>query len=165
MRYFQDTTGKIYGYDDSNPTQLPLITKSIAKNLVEITGSWPPVITLAQAQLNQNTILYAQYLTAVAATISYTSIGGVTKLYQCDPISISNLQSLLIAFKENTTLLPSTFFWVASDNTQVIFTYTDMSNLAQLIGLQGVSAFSHLQSKKLLVAAATTVAAVSAITW
>jgi len=48
MRYFKDNTNQVYGYDESNPTQLPLIEKAIAAGWTEITGSWPPAETDAQ---------------------------------------------------------------------------------------------------------------------
>ena len=71
---------------------------------------------------------------------------------------------MLLAFGYTQTV-PSGFYWVSLDNTQVPFTYADMQGLAAAFGLQGASAFQHLQTQKNAVLAATTVSAVQAITW
>jgi hypothetical protein len=121
-------------------------------------------VTLAQAQTAQISTLQAAYQQAIQAPVSYTSKGGVTKTYQADPGSVANLQNMLLAFSATQTV-PSGFYWVAVDNTQVPFTYADMQGLAQTFGEQGASAFQHLQTQKAAVLAATTVSAVQAITW
>jgi hypothetical protein len=119
---------------------------------------------LAQAQSDQIALLRAAYQQAIQHPVSYTSKGGVTKTYQADPGSVANLQSMLLSFGATQTA-PSGFYWVAADNTQVPFTYADMQGLAQALGTQGAAAFQHLQTQKSAVNAATTVAAVQAITW
>jgi hypothetical protein len=88
----------------------------------------------------------------------------VTKTYQADPGSVANLQGMLLAFGA-TQAVPSGFYWVAADNTQVPFTYADMQGLAQALGTQGAAEFQHLQTQKAAILAATTVDAVQAITW
>ena len=50
MRYFKDTTGAVYGYDEAIEFFIPLIAKAIADGWQEITGNWPPTETQAQAQ-------------------------------------------------------------------------------------------------------------------
>ncbi len=116
------------------------------------------------SQADQISLLKQSYATAIAQTVTYTSKGGVTKTYQADPGSISNLQNMLLAFQA-AAAVPAGFYWVAADNTQVPFTYADMQGLAQTIGAQGAAAFQHLQTLKAKVLAATTVSAVQAITW
>jgi len=128
----------------------------------------PPAPTsaqlLAQAQAAQIATLTAAYQQAIQAPVSYTSKGGVTKTYQADPGSVANLQSMLLAFGA-TQAVPSGFYWVAADNTQVPFTYADMQGLMQVLGMQAETAFQHLQTQKAAVKAATTVSAVQAVTW
>jgi len=119
---------------------------------------------LAQAQAAQIATLTAAYQQAIQDPVSYTSKGGVTKTYQADPGSVANLQNMLLAFGATQTV-PSGFYWVAADNTQVPFTYADMQGLAQALGAQGAAAFQHLQTQKAAVKAATTVAEVQAVTW
>ena len=128
----------------------------------------PPAPTaaqlLAQAQSAQILLLKQAYQQAIQQPVSFTSKGGITKTYQADPGSISNLQSMLLAFQA-AAAVPAGFYWVSADNTQVPFTYADMQGLAQTIGAQGAAEFQHLQNLKAEVLAATTVSAVQAITW
>jgi hypothetical protein len=125
---------------------------------------YTPAQLLAQAQATQIATLYAAYQQAIQQPVSYTSKGGVTKTYQADSGSIANLQAMLLAFGATQTV-PSGFYWVSADNTQVPFVYADMQGLAQIIGTQGATAFQHLQTQKAAVRAATTVTAVQAIVW
>jgi hypothetical protein len=125
----------------------------------------PPSAQLfAQAQAAHIALLRTAYQQAIQQPVTYTSKGGVTKTYQADPGSVSNLQSMLLAFSATQTV-PSGFYWVSADNTQVPFTYADMQGLAQALGTQGAAAFQHLQTQKAAILAATTVDAVQAITW
>ena len=41
MKYFQNPNGKVYGYDDTDPTQTPYIEAAIADGMEDITGQWP----------------------------------------------------------------------------------------------------------------------------
>jgi hypothetical protein len=119
---------------------------------------------LAYMQQQQIATLYQSYQQAIQAPVSYTSKGGVTKTFQADSGSVANLQNMLLSFGATQTV-PSGFYWVAADNTQVPFTYADMQGLAQALGTQGALAFQHLQTQKAAVNAATTVSAVQAVTW
>lgn len=128
----------------------------------------PPVPTdeelTAQAQAKQLAALYATYRQAAQQPVSYTSEGGVAKTYQADPGSVASLTQMLLAFGA-TQAVPPGFYWVAADNTKVPFTYADLQGLAQATGAQSEAAFQHLQALKDQVRAATSVAAVEAITW
>lgn len=53
VRYFKDTEERVFGFDTSNPEQLPLIEKAVADGYVEITGSWPPAPAAATAAQNE----------------------------------------------------------------------------------------------------------------
>jgi hypothetical protein len=48
MKYFKDQAGKVYGYDDADKLQRPLIDKATAAGWVDVTANWPPAKTLAQ---------------------------------------------------------------------------------------------------------------------
>ena len=135
--------------------------------LVNTTWTQTWVVTdmaLADAQTGRIATLTTAYNTATQASVSYTSKGGVTQTFQSDSQAISNLSKMLLAF-QSTTTVPTGFYWVAADNTQVPFTYTDLQGLANTIGTQGVTAFQHLQTQKASVNSATTVAAVQAVVW
>lgn len=43
MRYFRDNnTEEVFGFDETDETQLPYMQVKIDAGLEEITGSWPP---------------------------------------------------------------------------------------------------------------------------
>jgi hypothetical protein len=119
---------------------------------------------LAKAQKSQLTTLTAAYQTAIVQPVSYTSKGGVTKTYQADPGSLSNLQNTLLGLQA-AGATPSGFYWVSADNTQVPFTYADLQGLAAAMLAQGWAAFQKLQTLKAEVNAATSVSAVQAVVW
>jgi hypothetical protein len=167
-------TGSGFSPDGTIPAGAIACTQAQAENPYAYApdmSTTPPTIVaassaqlLAQAQTAQIATLYAAYQQAIQTPVSYTSKGGVTKLYQADPGSVSNLQGMLLAFG-STQAAPSGFYWVSADNTQVPFTYADMQGLALALGTQGAAAFQHLQTQKAAILAATTVDAVQAITW
>ncbi|MEX3690832.1 DUF4376 domain-containing protein [Paraburkholderia sp. BR14263] len=121
-------------------------------------------VLLEQARVQQIAVLRAAYNTAIQQPVSYTSKAGVTKGYQTDSVSVSNLSQMILAFQA-TGAVPDGFYWVAADNTQVPFTYADLQGLAQAMGAQGAAAFQKFQTLKVEVAAAATIAAVQAIDW
>lgn len=119
---------------------------------------------LANAQAAQVQLLAAAYTAATQVPVSYTSKGGVTKTYQADPQSVSNLTAELLTY-QTAGAVPTGYFWVAADNTQVSFTYADLQALAAALGSPGWPAFQKLQTLKAEIMAAATVSAVSAIVW
>jgi len=50
MRYFKDQTNEVFGYDETESSQLPYIATAISNGWTEITGSFPPAETKQQAQ-------------------------------------------------------------------------------------------------------------------
>lgn len=123
-----------------------------------------PTSTLPGAQAAQIAALATSYLNAIQQPVSYTSKGGITKTYQADPQSIANLSQMLLAFQATGTV-PSGFYWIAADNTQVPFAYADMQGLAQVMGTQGATAFQKFQGLKAQVSTSTTMAGVQSVTW
>lgn len=118
--------------------------------------------TLAQTQALKLGAMYAAYQSAIAQNVPLTTAAGVSKAFQADPQSIANVQAMLAAYK---TAVPTGFYWVSADNTQVPFTLADLQGLARVMGDQGWAAFQQLQQRKASIGAATTVAAVQAVTW
>lgn len=177
-----DTNGNIIAYYDDKDSPAP----TSATNLANITDTeWQdsianqrkyqvisglfklaPLPTTAQlltaAQTMQIDTIKAAYANAIVQPISYTSKGGVTKTYQADPQSVYNLQAMLAAY---SGVVPTGFYWVAADNTQVPFAFSDLQGLAAVIGAQGWTAFQHLQTLKAQILAATTIASVQGSVW
>lgn len=119
---------------------------------------------LTQAQTAQIGMLTQAYAAAIAQSVSYTSKAATVKTYQADPDSRGKLSDMLLACS-GAQATPPGFYWVALDNAQVPFVYTDLQGLAVAMGAQGFTAFAHLQTLKAEVLAATTAAAVAAIVW
>ena len=57
MRYFRDHSNKVSGFDETIPSQLPYMQQVIDSGATEITGSWPPTETQAQAQERLSSVL------------------------------------------------------------------------------------------------------------
>ena len=119
---------------------------------------------LASAQTTQLNSLIASYANAIAQPVSYTSVAGVVKTYQADKQSRDNLVEMTAAYTK-AAATPTGFYWIATDNTQVPFTFADLQQLAAVMGVPGWTAFQNLQTKKASVMAATTVSAVQLIVW
>jgi hypothetical protein len=176
MQTFQDTaTSQLWAFEDDvvvkedNEVYSFITANGLMLNTPATLRPYtPPAPTaaqlLAQARSAQIATLYTAYQQAIQRPVSYTSKGGVTKTYQADSGSVSNLQNMLLAFGATQTA-PSGFYWVSLDNTQVPFTYADMQGLAQTLGTQGAAAFQHLQTQKAAILAATTVSDVQAVIW
>lgn len=177
-----NTQGQIVAYYDSIDSPAPSgvqvlnITEAQWQQCIEQPG-WavangalvapaPPTSAqlLAQAQAAQIGALKQAYSAAIQAPVSYTSKGGITKTYQADPQSVSNLQNAILGMQA-AGATPSGFYWVAADNTQVPFTFADLQALAAAFLAQGWASFQKLQNLKVEVMAATSVSAVQAIVW
>lgn len=124
----------------------------------------PPALTLAQVQAAQIGLITASYAKAIDQPVSYTSVAGVTKTYQTNTQSISNLSAMTLAYAK-AAATPSGFYWVSTDNTNVPFSFADLQQLAAVMGSQGWAAFQNLKTKKDAVTGATTVSAVQLIVW
>lgn len=170
MPYFKDTEGGLHFLSDLD------IENAAASGLALPRLDWMPVTddqaaaqlnppqTLAQAQTQQIAVLEEAYASAITQPVTFTTSGGVKKTFQADADS----QIVLIKAQQGYAIVgavPDGFYWVASDNTQVPFTLADLKGLYAAMLAQGWSAFQYLQTQKAAVRAATTLAAVKAVTW
>ena len=121
-------------------------------------------LPLEWAQSNQCELIECAYAGAVTADVSFTTSAGVTKIYQADAGSQSNLKDALIGFTP-AGATPSGFYWRSLDNTNVPFTLTDLQGLAQAMISQGWAAFQKRINLLAQIAAATTTSQVDSITW
>lgn len=163
MRYFQDTSGQVHGFDPSQPGDMALM-EQLTEGWTEVTGNWPPAPMLTDLQADQIVTVTASYLVASSQQVSYTSQGGVTKPFQADDASQSLVQKSLAGFSATQTV-PAGFYWLSADNTKVPFTYADLQGLAAAMLQQGWVAFQKLQTLKAQIRSATTVAAVQSVVW
>ena len=125
---------------------------------------WPPAPELADAQAAQSAAIDQAYAAAVTADISFTTAAGVTAMFQADADSQSVLSVSLQGY-ERAGSVPDGFFWKSANNDKVPFTLADLGALDKAMLDRGWVAFQKKTTLKAAIAAATTVAAVQAITW
>jgi hypothetical protein len=127
-----------------------------------------PPLMLAQAQAARIAIINEAYAMAVQLSISFTTVGGITKLYQADNQGPLSSQAVLLKAYTGYAIAgatPEGFFWKSEDNTHVEFTLADLGGLYLAMLEQGNAAFRQRETLKAAINAATTVAAVEAILW
>jgi hypothetical protein len=123
-----------------------------------------PAQVLASSQAAQSATIDAAYGATIQANVTFKTAAGVTETFQADAAS----QTLLMQATQGYQIAgatPNGFYWKAADNTQVTFTLADLQGLYTTILAQGWAAFQKRTTIKEQIAAATTVAAVQAITW
>lgn len=120
--------------------------------------------SLPAARDRQKAILEVAYAAASSADVSFTTAAGVAKTYQADGSSQHVLLRAWTGY-DAAGAVPSGFYWVAADNTQVPFTLADLKGLYATMLAQGWAAFQHLQQRKAQVLAASDVASVQAVVW
>lgn len=125
---------------------------------------WAQRPTLARAQADKIASLSSAYAAAIQAPVTFTTAAGVAQTYQADPQSVSNAVSSMLGCQASASTPPG-FFWVAADNSQVLFTYADLQGLAAAMFQQGHTLFARLQALKGQVRAATDSGTVQAIAW
>ncbi|MFL9930867.1 DUF4376 domain-containing protein [Paraburkholderia sp. RL18-103-BIB-C] len=119
---------------------------------------------LASAQSAQSAAIDEAYAAAVQQSVTFKTAAGVTETFQADAAS----QTILMQATQGYQIAgatPTGFYWKAADNTQVAFTLADLQGLYTTILAQGWAAFQKRTTLKEQIAAATTLAAVQAITW
>ena len=112
---------------------------------------------LAQAQAVQISAIESAYETGNALPIAYMST-----TFQADVDSQALIANVLQACGGS---LPSGFEWYDSNNSGVVMSFAQLQGLAGTILMRGQPLFVNKQTKKALIKAATTVAAINAITF
>jgi hypothetical protein len=123
-----------------------------------------PASTLAGAQAAQKAAIDAAYSDAIQQSIAFKTAAGVSQTFQADTGS----QTILSQATQGYGIagaVPANFFWKAADNSLVAFTLADLEGLYLAMLAQGWSAFQKRAALKAEIDAATTVAAVQAISW
>jgi Domain of unknown function (DUF4376) len=152
-------------YVDSNSLIQPIpASPNTAYVFDYATKAWIDPRTLAEAQADQVNVIELAYEEASTQNVAYTSVGGIAQTYQADTDSQTIVTQTINALALVKTVPPN-FYWKAADNTLVPFTYDDLLGLASAMWQQGWLAFQNKTIKKQQIAAATTVAEVTAITW
>jgi Domain of unknown function (DUF4376) len=120
--------------------------------------AWPSVL-LQQAQTTQLATLQTAYQAA-----AYTPVSYMSTTFPCTANAIHLMQGALLQ-GSTPQGLPSSFNWYDVSGSGVAMTLTQLQSLANLFFGQINGAYQTLQSLTAQVNAATTTAAVQAITW
>jgi hypothetical protein len=169
MAIWQDTTTGFL-HDDESGAALALASwpQGLAGPLTDAQIAAARAPTLAAAQAAQIAIIDTSYAEAVQVSVSFKNAAGVTQAYQADNDGPLSSQSVLLKNFTGYNIAgttPTGFYWQAEDNTQVPFTLADLGDLYGTMLAQGNAAFNQREKLKAAIRAATTVAAVQAITW
>lgn len=167
MPYFQDPTGGLHFLSDQDiaaggesylPAGCVQITDEAAAEIQN------PTLTLVGAQAAQIVLITAAYNTAISTNVPFTTAAGVVNTYQADSDSRDILLQTYTGYNA-IGAVPTGFYWIAIDNTEVEFTIADLKGLYAVMLAQGQIAFSKKTTLKRSIQAATTVAAVQDIVW
>ena len=171
---YQDSNGGVHflsAQDQVNAQQmgLPLpnpawtpITAAQAQAILN------PPMTLAQAQTAQVVALQAAYAAAVNAPVTFKNAAGVTSTYASGNTLALNNQTATqnLADCINSGAAAWTMgHWLDTNNVAQVFTFADLQGLAAAMEAVEVLDWTDLVGKVAAVQAATTVAAVQAITF
>jgi len=167
MQNYIDTNGALHVLDSTDfENLLPIGCVAITQEQADAIRN--PAPTLAQAQASQIATIDAAYAAAVQVSVSFETAAGVTQTYQADNDGPLSSQSLLLKTFTGYNIegsVPAGFYWQAEDNTEVPFTLADLGGLYGAMLAQENVAFNQRSTLKKAIRAATTVAAVQAITW
>lgn len=120
------------------------------------TPQGPALVDVSAAKTEQ---LGDAYKSAITQSVTYMG----TK-FQADPASQDTLCKVLVAVTPAGSV-PEGFYWVDNDNNQVPMNLKQLQGLAGAMMAQGWTAFRKLQDLKTSARAATTNAAIDALTW
>jgi hypothetical protein len=124
------------------------------KNGAWLVVSAAPAI-LESAQLTQNSALDQAYNAAIQLPVAYMATS-----FQADSASQDVLTKSLAPGS-----VPTGFAWLDANNVAVPMTFAQLQGLAAAMLARGWAAFQNLQTRKIAVRDATTVAQVQAIIW
>jgi hypothetical protein len=116
-----------------------------------------------QAQTAQNVTLQAAYTKARYGTPVTLTSGSTMLTFPTDTATQTNVMGYLTAFTSANA--PAQMPLQDASETIQMLTFAQLQTLAQTIATESISAYSTLVSLSAQVAAATTVAAVQAVTW
>ena len=160
-------SGQVFGYDPDAASQALAVANIAAGHVqyaVPVPAAPTPAQLLAAAQFTALSAMDTAFAAASVAPMSYTSAGGITKIYQVDSTAVYRIQAALSGCLQSQAT-PSGFYWVSLDNTQVPFSYADLLQFSSALFAQGAAAFQRAQVAKASIRAATTPAAVQAVTY
>lgn len=168
MKLFIDSANTVIGLEEDGSQDFLVRPDWKAATETEADAIRCRTSTLEQIKATQIEVIDATYAVAVQLSVSFTTVGRITKLYQADNQGPLSSQAVLLKAYTGYAIAgatPQGFFWKSEDNTQVEFTLADLGGLYLAMQEQGNAAFRQRETLKAAINAATTVAAVEAILW
>lgn len=161
MTYYKDTNNNLHYLSDEDEANGGL--KLLPEGSIKTTDDEAYAIQnpYSSLQAKQVSIVISSYKDEIYSDISFTTEAGITKEFQADGQAIANIQGVLLGANGK---LPEGFYWIAKDNTQVLFTFTDLQGLANAIFLRTNVAFQKLQTLKAEIATSA-IENLSTIVW
>ena len=165
MRYFQIAGNPLtFGYDETDPSQLAAMEAKfftdgvLNSGVTEVTGNWPPAPTLDQVRAAQSALMTSACQNAIEAGFSSSALGSAYT-YGCKPTGQANI---------NLAAVGGGSLWCANSSNVWVFashTVTEAQQVQKDMAAH-IQAQQSTYAKALSdIAAATTVAAVEAVTW
>ena len=169
MTIWIDTNNTLHDDMDGEALSLPSWPQGMTQATPEqIAAIINPPMTLAQAQTAQVVALQAAYAAAVNAPVTFKNAAGVTSTYASGNTLALNNQTATqnLADCINSGAAAWTMgHWLDTNNVAQVFTFADLQGLAAAMEAVEVLDWTDLVGKVAAVQAATTVAAVQAITF
>lgn len=139
-------------------------------------GQWQQAWTIKRLDKETSDVFRAQQLTqckrqavseaklkyaeSIAAPVTFSASPGSEATFQADEKSLDAILKAIASFAGST---PDGFYWVAEDNSQVLFTAQALADLAKAIAMRNFAAFSEYQGLRGRVEAAEDEKAVNAL--
>lgn len=171
MAYFQDPQGGLHYLsvaDIANDGESLLPVGCVAITDAQAGALQEPPITLAQAQAAQIAALEAAYQAAITGPVTFKNAAGVTSTYafgETVTMGGTNAQALLTQIIDAGAAAWTAGVWFDTTEKAQTMTFADLQGLAAAIEAMETPDEQKLMSLIAQIQAATTVAAVQAITW
>jgi hypothetical protein len=152
----------------ATPDAFTALEAAIAADEVTVNPYVAPTLTLAEAQAMQVATLQAAYQAAISQPVSFKNAAGVTATYafgDTQTLAGSNAQQLLMEIIGAGAAAWTAGVWFDTTGKAQTMTFADLQGLAAAIEAMDTPDEQRLLSLVAQVQAATSIAAVQAITW
>lgn len=159
MKYYKNRHQQIFGYDETDETQLELIDIAIAENWQDITGQWPPPPNLDDAKAMQAAVVSQAFETALLA-------GYMTTLNIKMDATLEALQKLKTGYDFCVLMGDATMTVVDYDNVvHADLPLADIVKIMKEVGGNYQTLYLKKQTLRGQVLAASTAEQVAAVEW
>ena len=118
MKFYTDVSGNYLGAIDNSNIALGgfIEVGNPDANPPDVLYNGQFIPALHDAKIARLQQLVKEYEAAISVSVTYTTVGGIEKIYQADEVSRYNVIAMNLAYKDGT---PEGFYWKSEDNTKV----------------------------------------------